>query len=283
MSTAHRTPSIPSPGASAHRVPHRIIIAHGDGVHTFTLRPWVIAAVTRAALVFGSSPLRHFSGYLVSMTTCSEGASDSLARRCIATGPMARTALTLRTLDVVTSRSSSISGSGSVGNENAPDRRRRTRQPSTRQDSIATLPARPSAAPAVIPIGPPVAADASVSRHRRQSGKRSEGTAPRRVTRKRPIAVAPRLRPSTEKPAPIVTLCRDQSRRRVDQLDKLARDRAYVDSVAVNAAKRAQQDRESQLRATRPAEPHACRLRRPADCWLRSTPAPNRPSAPAWT
>ena len=44
--------------------PHRIIIAHGENVRSFTIRPWLIAIVGGVALTFGTLYLSA-TGYLV--------------------------------------------------------------------------------------------------------------------------------------------------------------------------------------------------------------------------
>ena len=44
--------------------PHRIIIAHGENVRSFTVRPWLFAVVGGVALIFGTLYLSA-TGYLV--------------------------------------------------------------------------------------------------------------------------------------------------------------------------------------------------------------------------
>ena len=221
--------------------PHRIIIAHGDSVRSFTLRPWLIAAVAGTALVFGFLYLCA-TGYLVFHDDLL-GASISRQAR-MQRAYEDRIAALRSDLDRLTSRQ--LLNQEAVESEMSRIAGRQAAL-DARQDSIATLSQAVRSA-GVIPVEPPpTAVDAGSSADTVDSpASDSEDSAPRDPQTTSsiapiraslvPLAFALPLRaPAPVNPPPGSSLAAVDA-----SLDKLARDQvAYVDSVAVNVSQRA--------------------------------------------
>ena len=202
--------------------PHRIIIAHGDSVRSFTLRPWLIAAVAGTALVFGFLYLCA-TGYLVFHDDLL-GASISRQAR-MQRAYEDRIAALRSDLDRLTSRQ--LLNQEAVESEMS---RIASRQAAldARQDRIATL----SQAVRSAGVDSP-ASDSEDSAPR--DPQTTSSIVPIRAS-VLPLAFALPLRaPAPVNPPPGSSLAAVDA-----SLDKLARDQvAYVDSVAVNVSQRA--------------------------------------------
>ncbi len=222
--------------------PHRIIIAHGDSVRTFTIRPWLIASVGGVALAFGLLYLSA-TGYLVFHDDLL-GASISRQAR-MQRAYEDRIAALRSDLDRLTSRQ--LLNQEAVESEMSRIANRQSAL-DARQDSIATLSQAVRSA-GVIPADPkPTAADAtdgSADAADNPAGDSEDDSDPQATGSIPPVRAAisplslalPQMPPAVSASAPAANLAAVDA-----SLDKLASDQvAYVDSVAVNVSQRADQ------------------------------------------
>jgi murein DD-endopeptidase MepM/ murein hydrolase activator NlpD len=223
--------------------PQRIIIAYGDHVRTFTIRPWLIAALCGAALVFGFLYLCA-TGYLVFHDDL---LGASISRQARMQRAYEDRIATLRSdLDRVTSRQ--LLNQQAVESEM---NRIASRQSAldARQDSIAAL--SQAVRSAGVPVGLPAAAAADSQEAAPDAANTpasdSEDTDPQTTGAVAPVQASvvsplsfnlPLRLPGAAAPSPSSPSAGLAS---VDaSLDKLARDQtAYVDSVAFNVSERA--------------------------------------------
>jgi murein DD-endopeptidase MepM/ murein hydrolase activator NlpD len=222
--------------------PQRIIVAFGDNVRTFTVRPWLIAAVGGAALVFGFLYLCA-TGYLVFHDDIL-GASISRQAR-MQRAYEDRIAALRSDLDRVTSRQ--LLNQEAVESEM---NRIASRQSAldARQDSIAALsqavrsagvPVEPPSATADSSEAAPDAADTPASDSEGTDPQTTGGVAPVQASVISPLSFNLLRLPGTASAPSPSSPSTDLAA--VDaSLDKLARDQtAYVDSVALNVSQRA--------------------------------------------